>query len=167
MAVQCPERLIFMGQDLDEMIADEVTAYLYLLDTEEATEIPFLLDCSRGSLEAGLALYEAMQRVHADITTFCVGDASAVTALVLSSGARGKRYIHPTARVCLAPFVTPVSGAIVPAEVTLLTDSLAHLLSANTGRPKAQIQADMKMGRTLTPDESVAYGLADHIMDMS
>jgi ATP-dependent Clp protease protease subunit len=170
MTHRCPDRLVFLGQNLDNQIAEEVSAYLFLLDSETDADIQFYIECSRGSLSAGLTLYDAMQLVQADIATFCTGEASSLAALMLASGTKGKRTIHPSARVSLLPITSNFAGDQSTLfsqtnDISQMTDSLAFLLAQNTGRSQAQIQIDLETGLSLSAEEAVLYGLADAVME--
>ncbi|MDX1933826.1 MAG: ATP-dependent Clp protease proteolytic subunit [Capsulimonadales bacterium] len=169
MAQPGPGRLIFLGENPDKNVAEEVSAFFFLLDSGSAADIVFCLDCARGSVEAYLAIFDAMQLVEADIVTYCRGTASAATALLLCGGTPGKRYLHPATRISLLPVTarfdnhTPEAAAITEA-ISQLTDSLAFLIAQNTGRSQSQVKAALESGLQLSAEEAIAFGLADGLL---
>ena len=159
-----------MSEEVNDTTASLVVAQLLFLDSEDPEkDIHFYINSPGGSVSAGLAIYDTMQLVRADVSTICMGMAASMGAFLLAGGQKGKRYILPNAEVMIHQ---PLGGAQgqasdiqITAEHILKTkERLNRILSDNTGKPLDIIEKDTDRDNWLTADEAVAYGLVDQII---
>ena len=164
------ERIIFLGTPIDDMVANLIVAQLLLLDSENPEkDIMLYINSPGGSVTAGLAIYDTMQHIRADVSTICLGQAASMGAFLLSSGAKGKRLALPHSRVLIHQ---PLGGAqgqatdieIQANEIIRIKKSLNSILSANTGQPLKKIEKDTDRDYIMTPEEALEYGIIDGIM---
>ncbi len=164
------ERIIVLSEEVNDTTASLVVAQLLFLDSEDPEkDIHFYINSPGGSVSAGLAIYDTMQLVRADVSTICMGMAASMGAFLLAGGQKGKRYILPNAEVMIHQ---PLGGAQgqasdiqITAEHILKTkERLNRILSDNTGKPLDIIEKDTDRDNWLTADEAVAYGLVDQII---
>lgn len=162
--------IIFLGSTIDDDTANTVIAQLLFLETRSTDrDISIYINSPGGSITAGLAIYDTMQYVHADIATICVGQAASMAAVLLAGGAPGKRYALPHSRVILhQPFggfqgqATDV--AIQAKEILRMREILNRILTRHTGQSQEKIQADIERDYIMTPEQALEYGLVDHII---
>ncbi len=164
------ERIIFLGTQIDDMVANLVVAQLLLLDSENPEkDIMLYINSPGGSVTAGLAIYDTMQHIRADVSTICLGQAASMGAVLLSSGTKGKRLALPHSRVLIHQ---PLGGAqgqatdieIQAAEILRIKKSLNEILANNSGQPIKKIEKDTDRDYILTPEEAVEYGLIDKVI---
>ncbi len=164
------ERIIFLGTPIDDMVANLVVAQLLLLDSENPEkDIMLYINSPGGSVTAGLAIYDTMQHIRADVSTICLGQAASMGAFLLSSGAKGKRMALPHSRVLIHQ---PLGGAqgqatdieIQAAEIIRIKKSLNEILAANTGQSIKKIEKDTDRDYIMTPDEALEYGMIDKVI---
>jgi len=164
------ERIVFLGQEVDDPIANVITAQLLFLEAEDPErEISLYVNSPGGSAYAGMAIYDTMQYVRPDVRTICVGMAMSAAAMVLAGGAPGKRMALPNAKLMIhqgsAGFRgTPADIEIHANEVLEMTRRMARILALHTGRSFDEVMADIDRDRFMTPADALAYGLVDEIV---
>ena len=164
------ERIIFLGTPIDDMVANLVVAQLLLLDSENSEkDIMLYINSPGGSVTAGLAIYDTMQHIRADVSTICLGQAASMGAFLLSSGKKGKRLALPHSRVLIHK---PLGGAqgqatdieIQANEILRIKKSLNSILASNTGQPLKKIEKDTDRDYIMTPEEALEYGMIDKVI---
>ncbi len=164
------ERIIFLGEEINETTASLVIAQLLFLESEDPSkDIQLYINSPGGSVTDGLAIYDTMNYVKCDVSTICIGMAASMGAFLLSSGAKGKRFALPNAEVMIHQ---PSGGArgqateiSIAAEHILKTrQHLNEILSANTGKPLEVIAADTERDNYMTAEEAREYGLIDTVI---
>ena len=165
------ERIIFLGTQIDDMVANLVVAQLLLLDSENPEkDIMLYINSPGGSVTAGFAIYDTMQHIRADVSTICLGQAASMGAFLLSSGTKGKRMALPHSRVLIHQ---PLGGAqgqasdvAIHAEHILKTKKkLTKILSDKSGQPIEVIEKDTDRDNFMSANEALKYGLIDKIFD--
>jgi ATP-dependent Clp protease protease subunit len=164
------DRIIFLGTAINDMVANTVIAQLLFLESEDQEkEISLYINSPGGVITSGLAIYDTMQYIKAPVSTICLGQAASMGAFLLSSGAKGKRYALPNARIMVHQ---PLGGAqgqasdiqIQAQEILRLRDKLNRILSDNTGQNIEKIELDTDRDRYMSSEEAKAYGLIDAVM---
>jgi ATP-dependent Clp protease, protease subunit len=164
------ERIIFLGTPIDDNISNLIVAQLLLLDSEDPEkDIMLYINSPGGSVTAGLAIYDTMQHVRADVNTICLGQAASMGAFLLSSGAKGKRLALPHARVLIHQ---PLGGAqgqatdieIQAKEILRIKRQLNEILASNTGQSVERIEKDTDRDNIMTPVQAKEYGLIDEVI---
>jgi len=164
------ERIIFVGTEIDDGVANVVMAQLLHLDAASTDQdIEIYLNSPGGSYTALMAIYDTMQFVQADVATTCMGQAASAAAILLAAGAPGKRSVLSHSRVLLHQPTTGGQGTISDLElqareVLRVRAQAEELLSAHTRQPVERIRADTDRDKVFTAEEAVAYGLADQII---
>ena len=164
------ERIVFLGQEVADPIANVITAQLLFLEAEDPDqEIKLYVNSPGGSAYAGMAIYDTMQFVKPDVRTICLGMGMSAAAMVLAGGAAGKRMALPNAKIMIhqgsAGFRgTPADIEIHANEVLEMTRRMAQILARHTGKPVEQVMTDIDRDRFMTPAEALEYGLVDHIV---
>tara|TARA_Y100001968_G_scaffold333874_1_gene400404 strand:+ start:20889 stop:21536 length:648 start_codon:yes stop_codon:yes gene_type:complete len=165
------ERIIFLGTEVNDQIADALVAQLLFLEAEDPEkDIQIYINSPGGSVTAGLAIYDTMQQVNPDVVTICYGLAASMGAFLLSGGAKGKRLALPNSRIMIHQ---PLGGAqgqaieieIQAKEILFLKETLNELLAKHTGQSIEKIAEDTDRDHFLSPEEAVRYGLIDKIVD--
>jgi ATP-dependent Clp protease, protease subunit len=165
------ERIVFLGQEVDDQIANLVAAQLLFLDAEDpGKDISLYVNSPGGSAYAGMAIYDAMQYVRSDVSTVCLGMGMSAAAMILCAGAAGKRFALPNAKIMIhqgsAGFRgTPADIQIAAREVLSMTNRMAELIARHSGQEVEQVIRDIDRDRFMTPAEAVSYGLVDGIID--
>ncbi|MCM1009302.1 MAG: ATP-dependent Clp endopeptidase proteolytic subunit ClpP [Fusobacterium sp.] len=164
------ERIIFLGTPIDDMVANLIVAQLLLLDSENPEkDIMLYINSPGGSVTAGLAIYDTMQHIRADVSTICLGQAASMGAFLLSSGAKGKRLALPHSRVLIHQ---PLGGAqgqatdieIQAQEILRIKKTLNEILAANTNQTLKKIEKDTDRDYIMTPQEALEYGMIDRVI---
>ncbi len=164
------DRIIFIGDEITDATASLVVAQLLFLESEDPDkDIHIYINSPGGSVTAGMAIYDTMKYIKADVSTICVGLAASMGAFLLAAGAKGKRYALPNAEIMIHQ---PLGGAKgqasdvkIHAEFLLKTrDKLNKILSENTGKPLEVIEKDTDRDNFMTAEEAKQYGLIDEIM---
>jgi ATP-dependent Clp protease, protease subunit len=164
------ERIIFLGTEIDDGVANVVMAQLLHLESASPDlEIMLYINSPGGTFSALTAIYDTMQFVRPDVATFCVGQASSAAAVLLAAGAPGKRAVLRHAKVLLHQPSSEARGtlpdlAVQAKEVARVRAEMEEILSRHTGHPVAKIRRDTDRNLTLTAREAVDYGLADHVL---
>ena len=165
------DRIIVLSDEVNDATASVVVAQLLFLEAQDPEkDISFYINSPGGSVSAGLAIYDTMQYIKCDVSTICMGMAASMGAFLLSSGAKGKRYILPNAEVMIHQ---PSGGAQGQAtEILIAADHiqrtkqrLNRILSENTGKPIEQVAIDTERDNWLTAEDALQYGIVDKILD--
>jgi ATP-dependent Clp protease, protease subunit len=164
------ERIIFLGQPVDDTIANQICAQLLLLAAEDPSrDINLYINSPGGSVTAGMAIFDTMTFVECDIATYAMGLAASMGQFLLSAGSRGKRYALPHARILMHQPSAGIGGtasdiAIQAEQFKLTKLEMAQLISEHTGQPVEQIQADSERDRWFTAQQALEYGFVDHVV---
>jgi ATP-dependent Clp protease protease subunit len=165
------ERIVFLGQEVDDDIANVIAAQLLHLDAQEpGRDISLYVNSPGGSAYAGMAIYDAMQYVQSDVSTVCLGMGMSAAAMILSGGAPGKRFALPNAKIMIHQGSagyrgTPADIQIAAREVLSMTRRMAEIISRHTNQDVEQVMKDIDRDRFMTPEEAVEYGIVDAIME--
>ena len=164
------DRIIFLGEEVTEMTANVVVAQLLHLANENPDkDIQLYINSPGGSVYDGLAIYDTMQYIAPDVQTIGIGLQASMGAFLLSSGAKGKRFVLPNARVMIHQPSSGTRGKVTDQEISLresiaLKERLATIMADNTGQKLDKIKADMERDYWLSAADTVAYGLADEVI---
>jgi ATP-dependent Clp protease, protease subunit len=164
------DRIIILGTQVTDEIAALMTAQLLFLESEEPDkDIYFYINSPGGSVTAGLAIYDTMQYVKPDVYTLCFGQAASMGALLLTAGAKGKRFALPHSRIMIHQPWGGVEGQasdinIHAREILRIRDDLNQILSKHTGQPLVRIEQDTDRDRFLSSYEAKEYGLIDEVI---
>ena len=165
------DRIIFLGEEINDVTASLVTAQLLFLESEDpGKDISLYINSPGGSVTAGMAIYDTMQFIKCDVSTICLGMAASMGAFLLAGGTKGKRMVLPHAKVMIHQ---PSGGAqgqatdirIVAEEIQRTKEMLNRILAENTGKPYEQVCLDTERDNYMTAEEAVAYGLADKVIE--
>lgn len=164
------ERIIFLTSEVNDAVSSIIVGQLLLLDSEDASkDIYFYINSPGGSVTAGLAMYDTMQHVRANVVTICLGQCASMGAFLLSSGEKGKRMALPNSRILIHQ---PLGGAqgqasdieIQANEILRLKKLLNEILAYNTGQDIKTIENDTDRDNIMTPQEAKEYGLIDQVV---
>ncbi len=164
------ERIIFLGEEVNETTASLVVAHLLFLESEDPSkDISLYINSPGGSVTAGMAIYDTMQYIKCDVSTICIGMAASMGAFLLAGGTKGKRMALPNAEIMIHQ---PLGGAQgqatdiqIAAEHILRTkEKLNRILSENTGKSLDVIAADTDRDNWMTAEQAVEYGLIDSVV---
>jgi ATP-dependent Clp protease, proteolytic subunit ClpP len=164
------DRIIFLGEEVTEMTANVVVAQLLHLANENPDkDIQLYINSPGGSVYDGLAIYDTMQYIAPNVQTIGIGLQASMGAFLLSSGAKGKRFVLPNARVMIHQPSSGTRGKVTDQEISLresiaLKERLAAIMADNTGQKLDKIKADMERDYWLSAADAVAYGLADEVI---
>ncbi|KAA3620205.1 MAG: ATP-dependent Clp endopeptidase proteolytic subunit ClpP [Calditrichaeota bacterium] len=165
------ERIIFLGSAVDDTVASLIIAQLLFLAAEDADkEIAMYINSPGGYISAGLAIYDTMQYVKPDITTYCIGQSASMAAVLLAAGTKGKRFALPHSRVMIHQ---PLGGAqgqasdieIQAKEILTLRKRLNKILANHTGQNEEQIVADTDRNYFMSAIEAKEYGIVDEVLE--
>ncbi len=163
------ERIVFLGTEIDDLIANLIVAQLLFLDSEDREKDIFLyINSPGGSISAGLAIYDTMNHVKADVATVCIGQAASMGAVLLAGGAAGKRSALPHSRIMihqpLGGFKGQASDVEIHArEMRRIKTEVNEIMSRHTGRDIKQIEADTDRDFFMTAQEAKEYGIIDEV----
>lgn len=164
------DRIIFLGEDVNETTASLVVAQLLFLESEDPSkDIHLYINSPGGMVTAGMAIYDTMQYIKCDVSTICIGMAASMGAFLLAGGAKGKRFALPNAEVMIHQ---PSGGAKgqateiqIAAENILKTKKkLNRMLADNTGKPLEQVEVDTERDYYMSAEEALEYGIIDGII---
>ena len=164
------ERIIFLGEDVNDVSASLIVAQLLFLESEDpGKDINLYINSPGGSVTAGFAIYDTMNYIKCDVSTICIGMAASMGAFLLSGGAKGKRCALPNSQIMIHQ---PSGGAqgqateiqIVAENILKTKRKINEILAANTGRPIEVIERDTERDYYMTAAEAKEYGLIDHIL---
>ncbi|MFZ4667461.1 MAG: ATP-dependent Clp protease proteolytic subunit [Prochlorotrichaceae cyanobacterium] len=166
------ERIIFLGQEVTDGLANQIVAFLLYLDSEDNNKPIYLyINSPGGSVTAGMAIYDTIQHIKSEVVTICVGLAASMGAFLLASGAKGKRSALPHARIMIHQ---PLGGTgrrqatdieIEAKEIIRIRHQLNEILAVRTGQPISKIEKDTDRDYFLSAEEAKAYGLIDRVVD--
>jgi len=164
------DRIIFIGSAIDNEIANVIVAQLLFLESEDPEkDISFYINSPGGVVTAGLAIYDTMQYIKPDVATVCIGQAASMGALLLTAGAKGKRFTLPNSRILIHQ---PLGGAqgqatdiqIQANEILRMKDTLNEILSFHTGQDIKKISKDTDRDYFMSAEESLEYGIVDKVV---
>jgi len=164
------ERIIFLGTGINDDVANAIIAQMLFLDSENSKkDIKLYINSPGGSVTAGMAIYDTMQYVKADVSTICVGTASSMAAVLLTAGAKNKRLILPNAEVMLHQVMGGAEGQAVDIKIRAehilkIKDKINNILVKHTGQTLKKIDKDTDRDYYLTANEAIKYGLVDKII---
>lgn len=164
------DNIIFIGAEINDDVANAVIAQLLYLEAENPDkDISLYINSPGGSITAGIAIYDTMQFIKADVSTICVGQAASMAAVLLAAGTVGKRYSLPNSRVILHQPFGGVQGqasdiAIQAKEVLRIRENINEILAKHTHQAREKIQADIERDFIMTAAEAKEYGLIDHLI---
>jgi len=165
------ERVIFLGEPIDDQVANLVVAQLLHLESDDPErDVSIYINSPGGSIYAGLAIYDTMQFIKAEVQTTCVGVAMSMGSLLLAGGAEGKRTVLPNSRVLIhqpsAGFQGEASDIEIHArEVLNMRRRIDEIYARHTGQSLEQVHEDMERDRFFTAPQAVEYGLADRVLE--
>ena len=163
------DRIIFLGTEIDDMVANAIVAQLLFLEAEDPEkDIIMYINSPGGIVTSGMAIYDTMNYIKPEIQTVCVGQAASMGALLLTAGSKGKRYALEHSRIMIHQ---PLGGAkgqatdieIQAKEILRMKKDLSEILSQCTGKSIEQILTDTERDKFMTADESLRYGLIDQV----
>ncbi len=164
------ERIIFLGTEIDDEVANSIVAQLLLLDSENPEkDIMLYINSPGGVITAGMAIYDTMNLIKADVSTICLGEAASMGSFLLSSGAKGKRLALPSARIMIHQ---PLGGAqgqatdieLEAKEILRMKEMLTGILASNSGQDIEKVKKDCERDYYMSAEEAVKYGLIDKVI---
>ena len=164
------DRIVFVGGPIDDNVANVFVAQLLFLESEDPDkDIHLYINSPGGVVTAGLAIYDTMQYIRPDVSTICIGQAASMGSLLLTAGAKGKRYALPLARIMIHQ---PLGGAqgqstdiqIQAKEILRLREVGNDILAKHTGQPREKLIADTERDNFMTAEEAKEYGLIDEVI---
>jgi ATP-dependent Clp protease, protease subunit len=164
------DRIVFLGSDVNDDVANLVTAQLLFLESEDPEkEISFYINSPGGSLTAGLAIYDTMQFIKPPVSTLCLGQAASMGAILLAAGHKGRRYALPHSRIMIHQ---PLGGAqgqasdieIHAREILRMREEVNNLFARHTGQNLRKIEKDTDRDMFMGPEQAVEYGLIDEVI---
>ena len=164
------ERIIFLGEDVNEHTANSVVAQLlHLAYVDPQADISLYINSPGGSVYDGMAIYDTMNFIKPDVATYGIGLQASMGAFLLSSGAKGKRFCLPHAKVMIHQPSSGTHGKVTDMEIDMketleVKEMLAKIMAKNTGQKLAKVKSDMERDYWITPDEAVKYGLIDKVL---
>ena len=164
------ERIIFLGEPVDDNVANTIIAQLLFLEAEDSKkEIKMYINSPGGSVTAALAIYDTMQYTKADVATICIGQAASAAAVLLASGAAGKRFSLPNSRVLIHQVMGGAEGqardvAIQTKEMMRIKNQVDKILAEHTKQSIKKIETDTDRDFFMTADEAKKYGIIDKII---
>jgi ATP-dependent Clp protease, protease subunit len=165
------DRIVFLGSGIDDNVANIIVAQLLFLDADDPERDIFMyINSPGGSVYAGMAIYDTMQHLRAPVSTFCVGMAASMGAILLTAGAEGKRHALPNSRIMIHQ---PSGGSrgtaadieIAAKEVLFIRENMNQILAKHTGQDVNRIMEDIDRDRYMSPVEAVEYGLIDKVLE--
>lgn len=163
------DRIVFLGTQIDDGVANTVIAQLLFLRAEDPKkDVNMYINSPGGSITAGLAIYDTMRFMGYDINTYCIGQAASMGALLLAAGTKGKRFALPNSRIMIHQPHGGVTGtaadiALQAEEIIKLKHLCAGIISEHTGNPISKIMDDSERDFYMTPEQALGYGLIDKI----
>ena len=164
------DRIIFLGQQVDDQISNSLVAQmLFLMSDDPKADIHLYINSPGGSITAGMAIYDTMQFVSCDVATYCIGQAASMGAVLLTAGAKGKRYALPNARIMIHQPLAGMQGTAREVEIHVeelrrIKQRMNEIMIEHTGHTLEKIEEDTDRDRFMSADESVEYGLVDKVV---
>jgi len=165
------DRIIFLGTQVNDIVANSIVAQLLFLQFEDdKADIHMYINSPGGSITAGMAIYDTMQFVRPDVSTYCIGQASSMGAILLTAGAAGKRNALPHARIMIHQPMAGMEGTateleIHAKEVLRIKQMMNEVLLKHTGQTLTKIEQDTDRDNFMSPEEARSYGLIDNILE--
>jgi ATP-dependent Clp protease protease subunit len=165
------DSIIFIGTPIDDTIANLIVAQLLFLEAEDPErDINLYINSPGGSITAGMAIYDTMQFIRNDCTTICVGQCASMGALLLTAGAKGKRFALPNSRILIHQPSGGASGQatdvrIMAEEILRMRKLTSEILAKHSGQSFDQVEKDVERDRIMSPIEALEYGLIDEVID--
>lgn len=165
------DRIVFIGSPIDDILANTVIAQLLFLQTQDPEkDIHIYINSPGGVVSAGLAIYDTMQYIKPDISTYCLGQAASMGALLLTSGTKGKRFVLPHSRVMIHQPIGGFHGQatdveIHAKEILKMKEILNGIIAKHTGQPLDKIQVDTERDYFLSSQEAKEYGIVDEVIE--
>ncbi|MGI6727653.1 MAG: ATP-dependent Clp endopeptidase proteolytic subunit ClpP [Anaerovoracaceae bacterium] len=164
------DRIIFLGEEVNEHTASLIVAQLLFLESEDPDkDINFYINSPGGSITAGMAIYDTMQYIKPDVSTICIGMAASMGAFLLASGTKGKRYALPNSEIMIHQPLGGMTGQAedlrIHAERIIKTrEKLNRILSQNTNQPLKRVEKDTDRDNFMDAEDALAYGIIDKII---
>jgi len=164
------DRIIFLGEPIDDHVANIVIAQFLFLDAENKDkDIKFYINSPGGSVSAGLAIYDTMQYIKSDVTTICVGMAASMASVLLAAGKPGKRFALPNSEIMIHQIMGGAEGQasdikIRAEHILKIKDKMNKILAAHTGKPVAIVEKDSDRDYFMSAEEAKDYGIIDKII---
>jgi len=164
------ERVVFLGHEINDDIANLVIAQLLHLESAEPDkDINLYINSPGGSVTAGLAIYDTMQYIKCDVSTICIGQCASMAAVLLASGAAGKRFALPNSRILIHQPWGGTQGQVSDIEIQAremlrMREALDNIMAEHTGQPTEKIHSDTDRDNIMTAEEAKAYGLVDEVV---
>jgi ATP-dependent Clp protease protease subunit len=164
------DRIIFLGEPIDDHVANIVIAQLLFLDAEGSDkDIKFYINSPGGSVTAGLAIYDTMQYIKSDVSTICVGMAASMAAMLLAAGAKGKRFALPNSEIMIHQVLGGAEGQasdikIRAEHILKIKDKMNQLLAFHTGQEIKTVEKDTDRDNFMSADEAKKYGIIDKVI---
>ncbi|MFH1048396.1 MAG: ATP-dependent Clp protease proteolytic subunit [Patescibacteria group bacterium] len=163
------DRIIFLGLPIDDSVANTVIAQLLFLDSQGEGDIHLYINSPGGSVTAALAIYDTIQYLKSNVSTICIGIAASAAAILLASGAKGKRFVLPNSEVLIHQVMGGASGqavdiAIASRHILHVKDRINQILAKHTGQKIEKIEKDTDRDFFMTAEEAKAYGIVDKII---
>ncbi|TAK05083.1 ATP-dependent Clp endopeptidase proteolytic subunit ClpP [Patescibacteria group bacterium] len=164
------DRIVFLGESIDDAVANTVIAQLLFLESQDKTkDIKLYINSPGGSVTAGLAIYDTMQYIGPDVSTICIGETASMAAILLAAGKKGKRFVLPNSEVMIHQVMGGAEGQATDVKIRAerilkMKDRLNEILAKHTGQTKAKVEKDADRDFFMDPTEAVKYGLADKII---
>ena len=164
------DRIIFLGDAIDDGVANTVIAQLLFLESEDKSkDIKLYINSPGGSVTAGMAIYDTMQYIQPDVVTICVGIAASMGAVLLAAGTKGKRLSLPNAEILIHQVMGGAEGQAIDVKIRAeriikIKDRLSAILAKHTGQPFKKIEQDTDRDYYMDPKEAVEYGLVDKVI---
>lgn len=164
------DRIIFIGEEITDHLANVVVAQLLFLKMEDPKkDIHIYINSLGGYITSGLAIYDTMQYLGCNINTYCIGQASSMGALLLTAGTKGKRFALPNSRIMIHQPHGGIGGSaedvlIQAKEILILKERLNHIIAQHTGQTPEKIRTDIERDYNMSPEEAKQYGLIDEVI---
>uniref|UniRef100_A0A2P2J9X7 ATP-dependent Clp protease proteolytic subunit n=2 Tax=Rhizophora mucronata TaxID=61149 RepID=A0A2P2J9X7_RHIMU len=171
MGLLLKERIVFLGNSIDDFVADATISQLLLLDAQDPTkDIRLFINCPGGSLSATMAIYDVVQLVRADVSTVALGISASTASIILGGGTKGKRFAMPNTRIMIHQPLGGASGQAIDVEIQAREimhnkNNFVRIISGFTSRTVEQVKKDIDRDRYMSPIEAVEYGIIDGVID--
>ena len=165
------DRVVFLGSQIDDHVANLVIAQLLFLEAEDPDkDVSLYINSPGGVITAGMAIYDTMQYIRCDVSTICVGMAASMGAFLLAAGAKGKRFALPNSEIMIHQPIGGMQGQATDIEIHArhilrMKDQLTDILAERTGQPRERVAADTERDNFMTAGEAKDYGLIDEVVD--
>lgn len=165
------DRIIFLGEEVNEASASLVVAQLLFLESEDpGKDVHLYINSPGGVITAGMAIYDTMRYIKCDVSTICIGMAASMGAFLLAGGTKGKRYALPNAEVMIHQPSGGAQGQATEIQITAewilrTKQKMNEILAANTGQTVERVAADTERDKWMTAQEALSYGIVDHIIE--